>query len=354
MINSLRLQNFRSYKDESLEFEKGVNIIVGPNASGKTNLLEAILVACTGDSYRAKDVELVRFGQKWARLDAQYDEEPRSIKIKLNPDKLVSSKTFEISSKPYKRPPFEKTIPVVLFEPEHLQLLNGQPELRREFLDSLLEKTLAGYSQLRRQYQRTLRQRNALLKHGLATANKQIFAWDIRLSELGGQIAVCRNQLAEKMDEETTNLYPKLSKTKVKLKMKYESALKINQYSSQLLHTLQRNLEKDCLRGYTSAGPHRDDLKITFDGHPAEDSASRGEVRTLLLALKVVELKLIEDIRGQKPLLLLDDVFSELDGTRRRALTSFLKNYQTFITTTDADVVVKHFIGNCNIIPTTK
>src|SRR3989344_4461324 len=186
MINSLRLQNFRSYKDESLEFEKGVNIIVGPNASGKTNLLEAILVACTGDSYRAKDVELVRFGQKWARLDAQYDEQPRSIKIKLNPDKLVSSKTFEISSKPYKRPPFEKTIPVVLFEPEHLQLLNGQPELRREFLDSLLEKTLAGYSQLRRQYQRTLRQRNALLKHGLATANKQIFAWDIRLSELGG------------------------------------------------------------------------------------------------------------------------------------------------------------------------
>jgi DNA replication and repair protein RecF len=118
-----------------------------------------------------------------------------------------------------------------------------------------------------------------------------------------------------------------------------------------LLHNLEIGLERDMLRGFTSVGPHREDMLITFNGHPASETASRGEARTLVLALKVIELQLLEQARGLTPLLLLDDVFSELDGARRRALTEYLSNYQTFITTTDADVVIQHFTESCQIIP---
>jgi DNA replication and repair protein RecF len=121
-----------------------------------------------------------------------------------------------------------------------------------------------------------------------------------------------------------------------------------------MLRKLEQNIDDDKLRGFTSYGPHRDDLGVIIDNHRAEVSASRGESRTVLLALKILELRLIEKSRGKKPILLLDDVFSELDGSRRKALTAYLQNYQTFITTTDADIVVQHFMGDCTIIPIQK
>lgn len=114
---------------------------------------------------------------------------------------------------------------------------------------------------------------------------------------------------------------------------------------------LEQNIQKDRLRGFTGNGPHRHDLQVVLNDHPASLSASRGETRTLLLALKILELKLLERARDKKPLLLLDDVFSELDGARRKALTQFLEQYQSFITTTDADIVVQHFMDNCTILP---
>jgi DNA replication and repair protein RecF len=125
----------------------------------------------------------------------------------------------------------------------------------------------------------------------------------------------------------------------------------VAQYSSELLHKLEASLHKDLERGFTSYGPHRDDLLVSIEDHPINESASRGEVRTILLGLKIIELQIVEEVSGQKPLLLLDDVFSELDGSRRRMLTTSMTGYQTFITTTDADVVVRHFMDNCRILP---
>jgi DNA replication and repair protein RecF len=118
-----------------------------------------------------------------------------------------------------------------------------------------------------------------------------------------------------------------------------------------MLKKLEGNVAVDCLRGFTTAGPHREDFRVLFDGREAAETASRGETRTLVLALKTIELELLEESRGMQPLLLLDDVFSELDGARRHALTDHLKRYQTFITTTDADIVSKNFTENANIIP---
>ncbi|HVV25565.1 MAG TPA: DNA replication and repair protein RecF [Candidatus Saccharimonadales bacterium] len=347
MIVDLRLQRFRSYRDASFELSPGVNIVVGPNASGKTNLLEALLVLARGSSYRAKDSELVEFNKNWGRLDAHLDDGiQRTVKLTVEPQ---PSKQYELAGKSYKRLLLEHTLPVVLFEPEHLRLLSGGPERRRDYLDDLLEQTVAGYGPLRRKYRRALAQRNALLKqHGRPA---QIFPWDVRLSELAGQIVRERARLASRLNKELGPLYKKLSGTKTKVGLSYDARFPVENYESRLLKALEAALELDVARGFTGAGPHREDLLVTFGGRPAAETASRGEVRTAVLALKIIELKIIEAARAATPLLLLDDVFSELDGRRRHALTDHLAPYQTFITTTDADTVLGHFTESTNIIP---
>jgi DNA replication and repair protein RecF len=351
MITDLRLQNFRSYKDESFELSPGVNIIVGPNASGKTNLLEAVLVLSRGSSYRAKDTELIAFDQPWARLDAHLAEGgQRTVKLVTEPK---ADKSYELEGKTYKQLSLQHSLPVVLFEPNHLQLLAGSPERRRDYLDDLLEQTTPGYGTLRRQYKRTLAQRNALLKQASHhVAQSQLFPWDVRLSELAGRIVRARYALVETLDTELGPLYNTVSQTNTAVQLRYETAWPAETYETHLLHKLAATAALDLARGFTGAGPHREDLLVLFDSHPAQDTASRGEVRTAVLALKIVELQLIEAARGTAPLLLLDDVFSELDGKRRHALTDYLSRYQTFITTTDADLVLQHFTLGTNIILT--
>ncbi len=352
MIHDIRLQSFRSYQDDTFEFDKGVNIIVGPNASGKTNLLEAILYSCIGVSYRVSASGLIRFGDDWARLETHTDIGARIVKIDARGHTLTPQKTYDIDGQQFVRLPASKTTPVVLFEPDHLRLLHGSPEARRTYLDDLLEQTTPGYGRVRRGYKRALAQRNALLKYHQHQHNSQLFAWNVRLSQLGGQIAEARHQLVRAIDEATTPLYKELSASNTSVQLHYHSTTPLHNYESHLLKQLEAGVDQDVQRGFTLHGPHRDDMLVTFDEHEAQTSASRGEVRTVLLSMKVVELQLLERLRNQAPLLLLDDVFSELDGARRQALTRYLSKYQTFITTTDADVVVQHFMDKCRIIPT--
>lgn len=348
MINDIRLQHFRSYVDEAFEFTPGVNIIVGPNASGKTNLLEAILVLARGSSYRVRDNELIEYDQPWARLDAHDDSGLRTLKIVQEPR---LSKTYEIEGKVLRRLAAARMLPTVVFEPNHLFMFSGAPELRRNYLDDLLEQLQPGYGTLRRDYRRVVTQRNALLKRLGMAAGTQVFPWNLRLSELGGRLVRARLDLLQRMNERSSELYGSLAHKETDVRIVYESKLPLETYESSLLRTLETNFEKDVFRGFTGAGPHREDITVLIHGRPAQSSASRGETRTAVLMLKVMELQLIEAARDMAPLLLLDDVFSELDGARRQALTSYLKDYQTFITTTDADVVVHHFMDKSHIIP---
>lgn len=349
MLSSIRLQSFRSYADASFEFSDGVNIIVGPNASGKTNLLEAILVLARGISYRASDYDLVGFGKPWARLDGDLDDGQRRT-IKITRDGTKGNKNFIIDDKPFVRLGYNHTLPVVLFEPNHLLLLGGSPDARRQYMDDLLEQTVPGFGSVRRHYKRVLAQRNALLKRQPGDLKQQLFVWDVRLSELGGHIAHERAKLVTALNEQLAGLYTHIAGSKTVVTAAYQSSLPIDNYETTLLHHLEASLSRDVLRGFTGAGPHRDDMSVMFDAAPAPVTASRGETRTALLALKVFELGLLEKLRGQKPLLLLDDVFSELDGKRRHALTDYLQKYQTFITTTDADLIGKDFSKRARII----
>src|SRR6185312_654209 len=204
--------------------------------------------------------------------------------IKLYPE-ATPAKLYELDGKSYKRLTLNHTLPVVLFEPNHLQLLSGSPERRRDYLDDLLEQTVVGYSNLRRQYKRALAQRNALLKQpGIST---QLFPWNVRLSELAGQIVKQRSQLVTQLAKAVTDLYKDLSHTKTRVSLQYECPWPQGSYESQLLKKLEMNAELDSQRGFTSAGPHREDLSVLFDGRPSQETASRGEVRTAVLALKI-------------------------------------------------------------------
>ncbi len=341
MISSIRLQNFRSYSDESFEFEEGVNIIVGPNGSGKTNLLEAILVISSGGSYRARDLELIQFGKPWARLDGQFEKHQRTLKLVLQGPAL--QKGYELDGKVFKRLSLDKTVPVVLFEPNHLQLVTRGPRRRRDYFDDILQRTMPGFKSLDGRYRRTLAQRNSLLKQGSARAAGQLFAWDVRLSQLGAQIVEARLRLIENINGSIPKVYSAIASQKSKVELAYQTPINSANYSSQLLSKLEASAEADFARGFTAYGPHREDIAIYLNGQPAGVTASRGEMRSLLLALKIFELKLLENVRGQKPIFLLDDVFSELDGARRKHLVEHLEGYQTIITTTDAEAVLEYF-----------
>lgn len=350
-FSDIRLQNFRSYSDDSFELSDSVNIIVGPNASGKTNLLEAVMVLALGRSYRARDNELVQFKKPWARLDSHSEHGSRTIKL-ISESENRMKKELLIDEQLVKKITLQKQVPIVLFEPNHLQLLSGAPELRREYIDDLLEQFTPGYDTLRKSYKRALQQRNFLLKNG--GAKDQLFVWNLRLSDIGGQVALHRQRLVERIHKNMTGIYRNMGGAKAKVAVVYQSSCVGEQYSTKLLHKLESHQDIDMRRGFTGHGPHRDDIVVSLNGHAAMTSASRGEMRTLMLALKVIELQLLEEDRGIKPLLLMDDVFSELDGSRRKALTEVIKGYQTFITTTDADVVVHHFTETSHIIPTSR
>lgn len=350
VFTSARLQNYRSYTDSSFEFEPGVNIIVGPNASGKTNLLDALHFAAIGGPIRANKEFIIKTDETWARVDVLTDENEKRI-IRLKQDERPE---FELAEKRYKRLTPERMVPVVLFEPNHLYQITTSPEQRRQFLDDILSKTDKEFVTTKNNYIRTLRQRNSLLKLSVAEIKKQIFAWDVRLCDLAGRYVEKRMQLVDKVNQQSSDIYSSIAGKKHSLELAYESKIPQNNYASNLLKKLQTRLELDHQRGFTGYGPHRDDVSIRIDGHDMRNVASRGETRSILLALKVVEARLLEDVYQQKPLLLLDDVFGELDGSRRKSLIEFMSGSQTFITTTDADIIAHNFMVGTKPISITK
>lgn len=352
MFSSLQLQNFRGYENSQFEFEEGVNIIVGPNASGKTSILEALLVLTGGSSYKGQDTDLIRFGAEWARADARLDDgDTRTVKLVLAPDGKAQ-KSYEVNEVKKTRFTSALMLPRVFFEPQHMNLLVGEPSGRRQFLDDILTSTNQQFLHASKNYKRALLQRNTLLKkHGSGANPSDLFVWDLRLSELGGAIFAARTQLIDRMASGIEAEYERLSGKKEAVTLRYESSVTGADYTNAFLKKLTENHHKDMLRGYTGCGPHRDDFILEIRGHDARASASRGETRSLLLALKVLELQELERVTEHPPILLLDDVFSELDGRRRLALADTLKDHQAFITTTDADLVIEHFTASAKIIP---
>ncbi len=349
MINSLKLQNFRNYSLEIFEFDPLINIIVGPNGVGKTNLLEAILFLCQGTSYRAKDIDLINYNNETSQIEIEIGNQSRSVRLSRN---NLKTKQFTINTKNLKLLSKNNRLPVILFEPNDLTLLSESKENRRKFLDSTITQTTTGYSKILNQYQRTLIQRNKLLK--MNSTAEQLFPWNIKLSQLAGQIIKFRLHLVNDINQNIEQIYATISGKKTTLQVNYLSSIPTNNYETNLLKELETNLQIDKLKGHTSFGAHRDDFELILNNHQANKTASRGETRSLVLALKISQKYIIESALQKKAIFLLDDVFSELDGQRRKFLLKELKGNQTFITTTDADMIINHLDGKHRIIPISK
>ncbi len=341
MIQKIRLRQFRSYLDQEFSFSSGVNIISGPNASGKTNLLEAVMFICRGTSFRVNTNELIMHSKNWARVDAETDSEQRTVKLTTKP---ILTKLFNINNKDYRRLSAENQLPIVLFEPNDMLMLSGSPQLRRSYLDNILDQIKPGFKQTRLNYQKTLRQRNSLLKKGNIN-QADLFPWNFHLSRLGGVMAAAREELTLKLGQNINSVYQDLSNTKDDLCILYKPMLEVNSYESLLLKKLEETYELDLLRGFTGSGPHLEDFEILINGKSPLKVASRGETRTIIVGLKILEDKILQSSIKTKPIILLDDVFSELDNNRSLYLEKLLHNRQSLITTTqhgpsDANMIV--------------
>lgn len=349
-IEGLELSNFRSYEHARFDLHPDMTLVVGPNASGKTNLLESLYVLAVTKSFRAKDRDLVRHGEDYFRVVARAGEVEYALGMSLE----TGSPAKKITHSGVKRTlsGHVGTIQLVLFEPTDLELVAGPPEGRRRYLDFLLCQTDSAYLRVLQQYRRVLRQRNALLDgFEVGQVRDQVFAWDLKLAELAVEIYERRQRLLGVLNEVVPRLYKEIAGEGVSVELDYVPSVQ-GEYATEFLETLTRNLPRDLAAGFTTIGPHREDFKVRFKNNDITAVASRGEVRTTVLALKLAELEYDEAETGVRPVLLLDDVFSELDRDRRGFLLNRLGGHQTIITTTDADAVTREFSTPHEVIST--
>lgn len=348
-LQDITLINFRSYTESSFEFDGGVNIIVGPNASGKTNILEAIHCICFGKGFKGSEQAMIRHREDWLRIESRIGEKERTFTLKKEPNEARAKKKITLDNNQTPRLKIGDIIPIVLFEPDDLRLTSGSPTRRRDYLDKLLIQTIAGYKTDLLAYERVLKQRNSALKYE-GVDSSQFFAWNVQLADRGSKIVKERSRIITEINSKITDIYSSVAGGKYKISAEYSSSLPVDYYPEKFLKNLEHNLNNDRSRGITSIGPHRDDVVFKINNKNMKEVASRGENRTLVLALKIIELGILENVRNMKPIILLDDVFSELDGLRRRMLTAHLSNHQSILTTTDADVVGKSMSKDSRII----
>lgn len=329
VVKKLSVQNIRSHDSFVINLSPTITVITGMNGSGKTSLIEALYIALQGTSFKGSDSDVLRHEKPWWRIDVELDDCLRRT-ITFDPELTTGRKKITIDDKVMYRLPAKYKYPVVLFEPDDLRLLHGSPTRRRQFIDRFISQLDPIYSGILHKYERALKQRNNLLKN-YQTSSDELFIWDMALSEYGSYIIEKRIAFIEQINNLLNETYNSIAKSSDLISMHYSHTY-IGNIKQKLLNDLHFHAEKDKILGFTSTGPHRHDVVFKFNNSPALDVASRGEIRTIILALKFIEVDIIEQIVNQKPIILLDDVFSELDDERQKSLLS-VKN-QVIITST--------------------
>lgn len=335
-VARIKVQNVRAHKTYELALMPSTTVITGANGSGKTSLIEALYIALQGSSFRGADKDILQQNASWYRIDVWFDGNLHRT-VKFDPESVQGRKQFIINDKKSYRLTQQYKYPVVLFEPDDLRLLSGSPARRRQFIDRFIGQVDPHYGVAARRYERALKQRNILLKRPSVTSD-DLFAWNVSLSEYGSYIIKQRLHFIEELDSQLSTVYMTISKNEDRVNIRCSHQYHAN-IQQKLLAELHANTEKDRLLGFTSVGPHRHDVLFDFNDFPALSVASRGEVRSVVLALKFLEVRIIERAIGKKPIILLDDVFSELDETRQKNLVTEFTDHQIVVTSVDAFAV---------------
>lgn len=337
-IKKLTLKDYRSYADREFEFCDKVNILVGKNAQGKTNVLEAIFFMVIGKSFKtSKEKEVVAWEKENSYIKGEFEKKYREIEIEFffsqNAKKSIKIDNISI----HKMGELLGSVNAVFFSPEELKLIKDSPEDRRKFMNVVLSQTNKKYFYLMGRYEKVLASRNKLLKSGqnIKEIKDTIDIWDRALSELAGKIYLERRQFLSELAPLAQKAHEYLSSGQEKLDLEYKSSFTGDDYEEKMQKSLAKNLEKDLKLGYTSVGIHRDEIDLYLNGVEVKNYGSQGQQRTTALSLKLAELEFIKNRVGEYPILLLDDVFSELDSERRKKLLNFTSKTQTIITCTE-------------------
>ncbi|MEI7690480.1 MAG: DNA replication/repair protein RecF [bacterium] len=351
-IKTLKLENWRNHHSFEFSFDN-ITILVGPNACGKTNFLEAIYYLACGKSFRAKDLNLIAWDKDYFRILGEVEKEDLKEEILVVVENHGrATKTVKIKGQKKPSSHLLGHLNCVLFTPEEIDLISTLPEARRRYLNLIISQTNREYAYQLTHYKRSLEQRNSLLRrigHNLASEN-ELEVWDGKLAEYGSYLIEKRAQYVDEINKTIAIHYCNLSGKKETLTLKYQPSITNKGGWAEMISRLTQNRNQDICSGVTTIGPHRDDLSFYLNKRDINDFASRGEFRTVILALKLAEIDYLEKITHEKPVLLLDDVFSELDESRRDMLSQIFKNQQTIVTTTDLDHVSKNIIKESKVV----
>lgn len=333
-IDRLWLKDFRSYEHLAVSFAEGTCVVLGPNGTGKSNLIEAIYYAGQLESFRGAPADaLIRRGCDAAIVRAQFDRTGRETLVEAEISRTGRNRVLLNRQRLARSADLAAAVLITVFAPTDLELIKGGPALRRTLFDQLLVGLDPRDDALRSGFEKALRQRNALLKqvHGRLddAAALTLDVWDAKLVESGERLADRRVALGTTMAPLVERAYHDIAGTTVHVELDYRSAWR----ETGLAQALTAARSDDLRRGVTTVGPHRDDIAIELDGMPSRTHASQGEQRTLALALRLAGHRLLTEAHGTPPVLLLDDVFSELDDQRAEALLASLPNGQRIITT---------------------
>ncbi len=354
-LKKIRLKNYRNFLSLSIELDSNLNIFIGNNAQGKTNLLEALNLIIKGSSYRTKeDKEAINWNNESAYLFGEVIKDDENIQIALALEKKAEdfyknklSKTIRINQNIQKKTALNREFKGVVFSPEHLQIIKGPPSLRRKFLDEQISQIYPLYHKYLSEYYRILGHRNNILKNEINQKKKKekIFIWDPRLIERGSFLILTRIKFIKKVNRLAYNFHQEITKEKEKLQLIYQSNIlkdreeNISSVSKTFKDKLEEHRKKEIEYRTTLFGPHRDDFSVYINRFNAASYGSQGQQRTAVLSLKLSELELIKEREGAYPIFFLDDVMSELDEDRRHFLLRLIidKKVQTFITSINLD-----------------
>lgn len=328
IIRSIKLFNFRNHTEYSLLCDDTTSLILGENGSGKTSVLEAIYILTRGKSFRATDPEIIKRGTDFYRIELEYTNGETNVATYDG-----NNKTFTIMGKKSRRLPKKHKYPVVLFQPSDLNLISHSPSRRRDYFDRIFSQFDEKYATSLHKYEKALKQRNELLKNDNIT-KESLFSWNILLSKYGIDLYTLHQKFINEININLTNIYRSIAENNDEINITYKTDV-LSSDDDKYLRTLENNFTKDTYLGHTSFGVHRDDYIFEFNKKPADGSASRGESRSIILALKFIEADLVYQKTNLKPIILLDDVFSELDESRRKCLIKNFKNNQVIITSVE-------------------
>ena len=331
-IKKIKLENFRNYDLQEIEFDKNVNIIYGDNAQGKTNILEAIFVCSLGKSFRTnKEKELIKKEKNYSKIEMISLKEDREVRINLEIqekkkffiNKIQTKKISDILGKNY----------IVLFTPEDISILKNEPSKRRRFLNIMISQLRPMYVHMLLEYNKLIEQRNMYLKQikfdGKTEENLEI--WDEQIIKIGTKICEYRKEFIEKINKKIYNIHLRTTEEKEKITIKYISNVE-NNYKEKM----KNNRKSDIQKGYTQIGIHRDDFEIYINENLVSIYGSQGQKRTTIISLKLAEAEVIYEEIGERPVILLDDFMSELDKKRIQGLFENIKENQVIITCTDS------------------